>query len=111
MAVVAVNEKDVKLVKSGHGETKWLVPNKGGASPEVMIRHWGPETNIPVHSHPYHEMFYVLEGEIEIGDATYTAGSCIYIEKNTPTVQPARPSVAKCCAMRKRDPANRIEVK
>jgi mannose-6-phosphate isomerase-like protein (cupin superfamily) len=44
----------------------------------------GPDTNIPIHSHPYHEMFYVLEGEIEIGGVTYTAGSCIYIEKDTP---------------------------
>ena len=102
MGVVAVNEKDVKLVKSGHGKTKWLVPSKNGApappsimktkksstpmsaSPERMIRHWGPDTDIPVHSHPYHEMFYVLEGEIEIGGTTYTAGSCIYVEKGTP---------------------------
>jgi quercetin dioxygenase-like cupin family protein len=84
MGIVAVNEKDVKLVKSGHGQTKWLVPAKSGASPEMMIRHWGPDTNIPVHSHPYHEMFYVLEGEIEIGGTTYTAGACIYIEKDTP---------------------------
>jgi hypothetical protein len=29
-------------------------------------------------------MFYVLEGEIEIGGVTFSAGSCIYIEKNTP---------------------------
>ena len=84
MGVIAVNEKDVKLVKSGHGDTKWLVPSKGGASPEMMIRHWGPDTNIPIHSHPYHEMFYVLEGEIEIGGVNYAAGSCIYIEKDTP---------------------------
>ena len=54
------------------------------AGPEMMIRHWGPDTDIPVHSHPYHEMFYVLEGEIEIDGKTYSAGSCIYIEKNTP---------------------------
>jgi quercetin dioxygenase-like cupin family protein len=84
MGIVAVNEKDVKLVKSGHGQTKWLVPAKNGASPVMMIRHWGPDTNIPVHSHPYHEMFYVLEGEIEIGGTIYTAGACIYIEKDTP---------------------------
>jgi hypothetical protein len=25
MSVIAVNENDVKLVKSGHGATKWLV--------------------------------------------------------------------------------------
>src|SRR5688572_20915177 len=55
-----------------------------GDRPEMMIRHWGPDTDIPVHSHPYHEMFYVLEGEVEIGGTTYGAGSCIYIEKNTP---------------------------
>jgi quercetin dioxygenase-like cupin family protein len=84
MAVIAVNEKDVKLVKSGRGETQWLVPSRNGATPEMMIRHWGPETNIPTHSHPFNEMFYVLEGEIEISGVTYTAGSCIYIEKDTP---------------------------
>src|ERR1700740_3817952 len=95
MPLIAVNEKDVKLGKSGHGETKWLVPSKGGASPEMMIRHWGPDTNIPVHSHPYHEMFYVLEGEIEIGDAIYTAGSCIYIEKKTPYGPPRPPHGGK----------------
>ena len=84
MAIIAVNEKDVKMAPSGHGVTKWLVPSKNGTSPEMMIRHWGPETNIPVHSHSYHEMFYVLEGEVEIGGVTYTEGSCIYIEKGTP---------------------------
>ena len=84
MAIVAVNEKDVRLVKSGHGKTKWLVPSKNSASPEMMIRHWGPDTNIPTHSHPFNEMFYVLEGEIEIGGVAYSAGSCIYIEKDTP---------------------------
>ena len=84
MSIIAVNENDVKLMKSGHGQTKWLVPSKNGASPEMMIRYWGPETNIPVHSHPYHEMFYVLEGEIEIGGTAYGAGACVYIEKDTP---------------------------
>ena len=47
MGVIAVNEKDVKLVKSGHGETKWLVPSKNGASPEMMIRHWGAGHQYP----------------------------------------------------------------
>ena len=39
MSVVAVNEKDVKLVKSSHEQTKWLVPAKNDASPEMMIHH------------------------------------------------------------------------
>jgi hypothetical protein len=39
MGVIAVNEKNVKLVKSGHGQTKWLVPSKNGASLEMMIFH------------------------------------------------------------------------
>jgi quercetin dioxygenase-like cupin family protein len=84
MGVVAINEKDVPMVKSNHGLTKWLVPARGGNTPEMMIRHWGPDTDIPTHSHPYNEMFYVLEGEVEIGGVAYGAGSCIYIEKNTP---------------------------
>ena len=79
-----VNEKDVEKKKSGRGYTKWLHVSPGGSGPEMMIRHWGPDTDIPVHSHPYHEMFYVLEGEIEIGGTIYSAGSCIYVEKNTP---------------------------
>jgi quercetin dioxygenase-like cupin family protein len=84
MAIYAVNEKEVAIVKSSHGMTKWLHVEKGEASPEMVIRHWGPETNIPAHRHPYHEMFYVLEGEVEIGDVTYSAGACIFIEKGTP---------------------------
>ena len=84
MAIFSVNEKDVEKKKSGRGYTKWLHVSPGGIGPEVMIRHWGPDTDIPVHSHPYHEMFYVLEGEVEIGGTTYTTGSCIYIEKDTP---------------------------
>jgi len=84
MAIHVVNENNVEQVKSGRGFTKWLHVSPGGSGPEMMIRHWGPDTDIPVHSHPYHEMFYVLEGEIEIDGKTYTAGSCIYIEKDTP---------------------------
>ena len=53
------------MAKSGRGYTKWLHVSPGGAGPEIMIRPWGPDTDIPVHSHPSHEMFYVLEGEIE----------------------------------------------
>ena len=70
MAIHVVNEKDVEKAKSGRGYTKWLHVSQGGSGPEMMIRHWGPDTDIPVHSHPYHEMFYVLEGEIEIGGTT-----------------------------------------
>jgi quercetin dioxygenase-like cupin family protein len=84
MAIHVVNENEVEKVKSGRGFTKWLHVSKGGSGPEMMIRHWGPDTDIPVHSHPYHEMFFVLEGEIEIDGKTYKEGSCIYIEKGTP---------------------------
>src|ERR1051325_727517 len=84
MAIHAVNENEVAMAKSGRGYTKWLHVSAGGSGHEMMIRHWGPDTDIPVHSHPCHEMFYVLEGEIEIGGTIYREGSCIYIEKNTP---------------------------
>ena len=78
---VAVNQAVVALEKSGRGFTKTLKPSAGRGSPTIQIRHWGAETNIPIHHHPFNEMFYVLEGEIEIGDAVYPAGSCIYIAK------------------------------
>lgn len=84
MGVYSVNESTVPMVKSGRGFTKFLHGSEKGTAPSIMIRHWGPETDIPVHSHPMNEMFYVLEGEIEIGGTVYAAGSCIYIEKGTP---------------------------
>lgn len=84
MSVHAVNEKNVEMVKTNHGLTKFLHRKKEGEGPEIMIRHWGPDTDIPLHSHPYNEMFYVLEGEVEIGGTAYPTGSCIYIEKGTP---------------------------
>jgi quercetin dioxygenase-like cupin family protein len=83
MGVYTVHENSVELVKSGRGYTKFLHRSEP-EGPSVMIRHWGPDTDIPIHSHPFNEMFYVLEGEIEIGGAVYTAGSCIFIEKGTP---------------------------
>ncbi len=82
MSVHAAQEKEVEMVKSSHGLTKLLHQWKEG--PTIMIRHWGQDTDIPVHSHPYNEMFFVLEGEIEMGGITYPAGSCIFIEKGTP---------------------------
>lgn len=81
MSVHAVNEKSIKVTKTGQGYTKFLHRSTGGKDPSIMIRHWGADTNIPVHSHPFNEMFYVLEGEIEIAEATYPAGSCIFIPK------------------------------
>jgi len=84
MGVHIVNESNVDLVKSGRGFTKFLHGSEKGEGPSIMIRNWGPDTDIPVHSHPMNEMFYVLEGEIEIEGTVYTAGSCIFIEKGTP---------------------------
>ena len=74
----------VEQVRTGHGQTRFLIKNAPGEGANVMIRYWGPETNIPVHSHPYDEMWYVLEGEVEFGDATYTAGSVVYIPAGVP---------------------------
>ena len=70
----------------------------------MMIRHRGPDTNIPVHSHPYHEMFYVLEGEIEIGGTTYMAGSCIYVEKVRPMVRRGHPKGRQSAKVRGSQP-------
>ncbi len=79
-----VNEKMSRRKKAGAVIPSGSMFRPAESGPEMMIRHWGPDTDIPVHSHPYHEMFYVLEGEIEIGGTIYSAGSCIYIEKDTP---------------------------
>ncbi len=83
MGVHIVNAAEVKLEKSARGFTKLLKESEGNGSPTIQIRHWGPETDIPVHHHPFNEMFYVLEGEIEFGGIVYGPGSCIYIDKGT----------------------------
>jgi mannose-6-phosphate isomerase-like protein (cupin superfamily) len=79
----AVHINDVEIEKSDHGYTKHLMHSKGKGFPSIQVRHWGPETDIDVHRHPYNEMFYVLEGEVEMGDKVYPAGSCIYIGRAT----------------------------
>ena len=109
MAIHLVNENDVEMAKSGRGFTKWLHVSPGGSGPEMMIRHWGPDTDIPVHSHPYHEMFYVLEGEIEIGGTTYSAARASISKKARPTGRRARPRAARCCAMPRPASANSVE--
>lgn len=75
---------DVEKVKTGQGMTKFLIQNAPGEGANIMIRYWGPETNIPIHSHPFAEMWYVLDGEVTFGDKTYTAGACVYIPKGVP---------------------------
>lgn len=103
MGVHSVNVDDVELEKSGRGFTKFLYRSKEKGDPTIMIRHWGPETDIPVHSHPYAEMFYVLEGEFEMGDTAYPAGSCIYIDAGTeygPTRAPKGSTILRYAAGR-----------
>src|SRR6266581_1505317 len=76
--------EETEKVKTGRGMTKFLISNAKGEGANIMIRYWGPETNIPIHSHPFAEMWYVLEGEVIFGDTTYTAGACVYIPKGVP---------------------------
>ena len=47
--MLVVNEHDVPEVKTGRGYTKFLVNHKKGEGPSIMVRMWGPETDIPVH--------------------------------------------------------------
>lgn len=79
----ATHVDTVEKVKTGHGMTKFLIDN-GRQGPNIMIRYWGPETNIDIHSHPYDEMWYVLEGEVVFGETAYSAGSVVYIPAGVP---------------------------
>lgn len=84
MVMQVVNEHEVEEVKTGRGYTKFLVQHKKGEGPNIMVRMWGPETDIPIHSHDFDEMFFVLRGEVEMGGKAYPEGSCIYIPKGVP---------------------------
>lgn len=77
----AVNMNDVPLEKSGQGQVRHLLRAAERGSAQIMVRYWGPQTDLPVHSHPYNEMFYVLDGEVEMGGTVYKAGACIFIPK------------------------------
>ncbi len=81
MGIHAVNLDDVEAEKTNRGFTKFLHIQQG--EPEIMVRIWGPESDHGVSSHPFNQMFYVLEGEIEMAGATYTAGTCIFMPKGT----------------------------
>ena len=103
MAVHSVNVDEVPFEKSGRGHTKYLFRGEEEGDPTIMIRKWGPDTDIPVHSHPFAEMFYVLEGEIEMGGNVYPAGSCIYIDARTeygPTRAPKGGTILRYAAGR-----------
>lgn len=82
MAVFVVNINEVEQKHTNHGDTRFLHVAKG--DPHITVRIWGPETNIPTHRHAVNEMFYVLEGEMDIGGTVYREGDCLYIEKGTP---------------------------
>lgn len=89
--ILAVNERDVQKEKTGQGMTKFLIKNPPGEGANIMIRYWGPETNIPIHFHKQNEMWYVLDGEVQFGDTVYTAGACVYIPGGVrygPTIAP-----------------------
>ena len=83
MEMQAVNEAEVEIVRTNSGRTQFLIGGQNPKEPSAMIRHFGPETDLGVHSHPYNEMWYVLEGEMIIGDTVYTPGSCVIIPKDT----------------------------
>jgi mannose-6-phosphate isomerase-like protein (cupin superfamily) len=95
MGFQAVNIAEVEEKPTGQGVSQFLIRPESRQDPDIMIRNWGPETDLAVHSHPYNEMFYVLEGEVIMGDKAYSAGSCIYISANVPYGPTRAPKGAK----------------
>ena len=83
MGIHVANEAEVPLVETGPGRTKFLYQSESTPGPDIMIRFFSP-TILEEHGHPFNEMFYVLEGNLQIGDTTYPPGSCIFISKDTP---------------------------
>lgn len=79
--ISVTNINDAEMTKTGRGFTKVLYRGNEPGHPVIQVRHWGPDTNIPIHRHIGHEMFYVLDGEVEIGDKVYKTGDCIFIPR------------------------------
>src|SRR5450755_2946312 len=76
--IQSCNLEDAELVKTGYGKTRFLIDDSISGN-KVMIRYWGPESKVSVHSHPYDEIWYVLEGKVEFVGKTYGVGSAILI--------------------------------
>ena len=107
MTIHIVNENDVPLQKTDPGHTKFLYESKNGAGPNIMIRFFS-STVLDVHAHPFNEMFYVLEGELQVGEIRYPPGSCIFISKDTPYGPIHAPNGAK--VLRYAEGSGRTEV-
>ena len=69
------------------GATMVFKALSGRASGDYIVGEFTADGGFPgprPHVHRTHEeLFYVLEGEVEIGEVVYTAGACIFIESNT----------------------------
>ncbi|MBI2867885.1 MAG: cupin domain-containing protein [Chloroflexi bacterium] len=60
----------------------YIDPKKDGALVRLVAAAAGFVER--AHSHTASEVIYVLEGEVQVGDALYTAGDALFIEANTP---------------------------
>ncbi len=80
-----INEVQVEKVKTAQGMTKFLVDNDKKEGPQIMIRYWGENTDLPIHAHKANELFYILSGEVEIAGEIHGPGTCIFVPKASPT--------------------------
>ena len=79
MHAVIVNQSDVEDVTTPRGLTKFLVRHAAGEGPNIMIRQWAAGTELSRHAHPANEMFYILDGEVEVAGDVLGAGTCLFI--------------------------------
>ena len=84
MDAQVVHLDSVEAVKTPQGRTKYLVKNEAKVGPNIMVRYWGADTNLPIHAHNANELFYVLEGEVEVAGEIFGPGTALFVPKGVP---------------------------
>ena len=79
MHATVIHLDDVEPVKTPKGLTRFLVRHAKAEGPNIMIRQWAPGTVLDRHAHPASEMFFILDGEVEVEGVVHGPGTCLFI--------------------------------
>lgn len=79
MDATVIHIDDVEPVSTPKGLTRFLVRHATGEGPNIMVRQWPPGTVLDRHAHPASEMFFILEGEVEVDGVVHGPGTCLFV--------------------------------
>jgi mannose-6-phosphate isomerase-like protein (cupin superfamily) len=80
MEAVHVDERPWEIVRWPGQESKMLFHPRPGrpTEPNAGLVRYEPGSHHPYHEHQFAQVWYILEGQFRIGDATYGPGTMLY---------------------------------